>query len=328
MANVQWEDEPAIVGDIVVGSLGAQFIEVVDRLADGRNDLRGGRAEQWIERHLADSQRKDPSRPPLVVFASWTPGVQQRAIDEAERQMQDLCNLAILLELDLEILSLPSSRGGTNRPGMRGLIPDRASLQRTLEGTPSGYLELACEPLCLGDFSTTPVFWLSAEPLPLDRLLSNDARRELVSSYLTSDKPIPSRLRVAARWYADSHWASDDDDAALALGVALDAIVGTKGASPSQLMAQRFAFLEPDPAARSDRSRRYLEIFGVRSSVAHGGRSSRLEEPGYIRGVSDDVRWAALRLVQFDQAFQPSGNKEFEDVFDRLRFGSLGWPIP
>ena len=118
---------------------------------------------------------------------------------------------------------------------------------RLLRDEPGGALELLSETLHVGDFSKTTVSWYSADPIPLDRLVS--LAGESLTHCLFSADPVPSRLRVTFRWYANAHGASAKDDAALALGVSLDAIVGAKQGLPGQLMAQRFAFLDSDPAA-------------------------------------------------------------------------------
>jgi hypothetical protein len=91
-------------------------------------------------------------------------------------------------------------------------------------------------------------------------------------------------------------------------------------------MAQRFAFLDDAATRRHKLVSRYQEIFGVRSAIAHGGRSSALDEDGYTRAVAEDVTWAARRLVQFDAAFAPTTEAAFEEAFEGLIFGTVTWP--
>jgi hypothetical protein len=140
------------------------------------------------------------------------------------------------------------------------------------------------------------------------------------------DNPVTDRIKVAARWYSEALWAAQEDDAALALGVALDSLVGSRAGLPSREMKERFAFLESDTALRARRSARYQELFSVRSSVAHGGSSSRLETPGYIKAMAADVTWTAHRLLRLYQAFKPDTEKALEQVFDGFRWGTLEWP--
>jgi len=63
------------------------------------------------------------------------------------------------------------------------------------------------------------------------------------------------------------------DDAALALGVAMDALLSGQRAMPGSALADRFAMLADDPLQRRNLVAEYLASYQVRSSVAHGGRS-------------------------------------------------------
>lgn len=67
---------------------------------------------------------------------------------------------------------------------------------------------------------------------------------------LVANDAVPSRLRVAARWYAEAHWAFDTHTAALALGVAFDSLVAAKDGLQTQ-------------HPRSRRPRRLAERTGV-----------------------------------------------------------------
>jgi hypothetical protein len=147
----------------------------------------------------------------------------------------------------------------------------------------------------------------------------------LVDEATVGEQAVFRRLRVAARWNAEAHWASESHDAALALGVALDAIVGSRNALPGRLMAQRFAHLEADRGKRRERLRRYAEIFAVRSAVAHGGDPSRAADGTFMRGVAADVRWAAKRLYSLHVMFSGATEADIDDAFDRLALGELTW---
>ena len=91
-------------------------------------------------------------------------------------------------------------------------------------------------------------------------------------------------------------------------------------------MRERFALLDSTPAARAGRAARYDEIFGVRSAVAHGGTSKRLDESSFIRGVEADVTWAAWRLLAVSSDFGDELARDLDELFDRLRYGVLRWP--
>jgi hypothetical protein len=107
---------------------------------------------------------------------------------------------------------------------------------------------------------------------------------------------------------------------------ALDSLIGARAGLPGREMKERFAFLEPDPASRAQRAKRYDEIFSVRSAVAHGGVSSRLEEKNFINLMAADVSWAARRLLALRRDFSPSKEKDLDEVFDGFRWGTLAWP--
>jgi hypothetical protein len=188
-------------------------------------------------------------------------------------------------------------------------------------------MELAFQPLVISSTFgiDRSVHWYSADPVPLDELLV-DAGPDRLTTAALDNAPISRRLRVAARWYADGQWSRDADDAALALGVALDAIVGSRSALPGRVMAQRFALLDADPARRRDRVARYNEVYGVRSAVAHGGESPRLTEEGFVRSVADDVRWATERLLEFGNAFPSTTEAALDSSFEALALGTGTWP--
>jgi hypothetical protein len=154
---------------------------------------------------------------------------------------------------------------------------------------------------------------------PLHRL---DAVYAGVREALTVTGPIAMRLDVSARWFAEAFWTDDRDDAALAPGVALDALLGSKSGLPGRAMTERFALLDPVPGRRSERAERYLEIYGVRSSVAHGGQSSRLDDYKAIRAIENDVSWAMRGLLALHSAFAPSTQTEFDEVFEGLHWGT------
>jgi hypothetical protein len=168
-------------------------------------------------------------------------GQDWKALEETERQLRNIVDLALLLERDLNGHKI-YRRGETNRPGIRGLTLDRGAIESNLEG--SATLELAASQLTITEVGDIRSFnWFSAEPLPLDTLLDQSYLREAVQSCLKDD-PISNRVRVAARWFAEAHYTLADDDAALALGVAMDAMLTGQNNLPGSAMADRVAMLE------------------------------------------------------------------------------------
>lgn len=328
IANVTWASPPMRVAGGVFGSLKDGFLDEVASSANGRPDLSGAVAADWV-RLQTNPQRGDGDSSAMrnvVVAAWWTVAQTGHATDLATRWLEDVCCVALLLRRGERGPQLWSLRGDHNRPGVRGLAVDRSTLQAVLGADPHGAMELAFQPLAVSPTfgPHRPVHWYSAEPVPLDELLLDTGQDRLEAALDTT--PVARRLRVAARWYADGQWSRDADDAALALGVALDAIVGSRSALPGRVMAQRFALLDEVPSRRRDRVTRYNEVFAVRSAVAHGGQSSRLTEDGFVRTVADDVRWAADRLLEFSKLFPSSSEAELDSSFDELWLGTNIWP--
>lgn len=227
-----------------------------------------------------------------------------------------------MLERDLESHQI-FRRGDVNRPGIRGLALDRGAIGRNLEE--AAKLELVASPLTvtsIGDARAT--HWFSAEPLPLGELLNQDYLRTAVRSCLKED-PISKRVRVATRWFSEAHYTLAADDAALALGIAMDALLTGQGNLPSSAMADRLAMLAENPLDRSKLVDEYLNFFKVRSSVAHGGRSSKLDQPGFIKEYRALVHWAACRLLALRDKFDVSVESEVDPLVNDLRWGVRSW---
>jgi len=105
----------------------------------------------------------------------------------------------------------------------------------------------------------------------------------------------------------------------------MDALLSGQRALPGSAMADRFALLDANPHQRRERVKSYLEFFRVRSSVAHGGRSSRLDQGDFVRQYQDAVRWAARRALALRDEFEPSSETQVDELFDALRLGSRMW---
>lgn len=111
----------------------------------------------------------------------------------------------------------------------------------------------------------------------------------------------------------------------LALGVAMDALLSGQRALPGSAMADRFAMLANDPMTRRELVTNYLNAYGVRSSVAHGGRSSKLESPDFIDRYLKSVHWAAWRSLALRDKFAVSSENEVDDIYNDLRWGVRSW---
>lgn len=318
-ANIQWNSPPLnLLGEAVIGTWDdPAFIDEIGRISNLRN------SPESIRRYIQEQHHQRP----IVGFATISTAQRNLAIDEASKKLSTICNLATLFSVDKEKFELYSLRGASNRPGIRGLTLDRTTIEGILSSAKAG-AELANQPFVLDELGEShSVHWYSAEPLPLDKLLAAKSVMAPVERCLFSNNGVAPRVRVAARWFAEAFWASEIDDAALALGVALDALVGSKSGLPGRAMKERYALLDPNPEGRAVRAARYDEIFSVRSAVAHGGTSSRLHETGFVRSVEEDVTWVANRLLAAQETFDISGDKDLDTLFDDLRWGTRSWPI-
>jgi len=265
IANAKWVGPPAAVGDVILGLAGDEYFETLLEISDGRALPAVDRWTQWLDNQIATR----PGVIPPVVLGTWVPGQGMLATEQAQRRMEDVVGLCMLLGRDLSGRGI-FRRGSTNRPGIRGLRLDRGALEAGLQK--SARIELSSAPLVVGDLlHSTWVSWNSAEPLLLADLLEDLETRNEIASSLSSQDPVSQSLRVAARWFTEGHYADAEDDAALALGVALDALLTGKRSLPGSAMADRYAMLSPEPRDRKELVAQYLKLYGVRSSVAHGG---------------------------------------------------------
>jgi hypothetical protein len=327
LANVTWDGPPRVLADIVLGHAGTEFIDAVNAVAGNRVEADPRLAAEWLRQEVAmrDQSRGDHAaaeRLP-VAMASWTRGQGQKGRSEAERRLDDLVGLALLLESDLRQHEI-YHRGPTNRPGVRGLNLDRAALDAAMQGP--GSIELSYRPLSISEIygRIETVQWFNAEPLPLGSLLEQSALRSAIEASRVED-PLAARIRVAARWFAEAHYTLADDDATLALAVALDALLSGRQALPGRTMAHRFAMLEADVTVRRARIEEHQKLYSARSSVAHGAVSSSLSDPEAITSMFDTVRWTAHRILALRARFEPTSEKEVDRLFDDLRLGIKRW---
>ena len=138
--------------------------------------------------------------------------------------------------------------------------------------------------------------------------------------------PLSRRMRVAARWYSQAHWSEHDIDAVLALGIAVDALIGDRNGLPTSVLAERFGLLEPNPVSRAERAKEFRELYSARSAVAHGSLSSTKIDTVFREKLVRQVCWVARRMILLDREFHPLNDTDFRSIFEDLRWGSLQWP--
>lgn len=324
VSNVTWMGDPTLVAGSVLGVLGERMWQAIENAAAGRTSI-GVEDLARLAAAYSGTDLTPSTSHHAVGLAVWCPGQSMLAVQQAERKLRHLLDLTLLLETNPPDLGLYSLRGPTNRPGMRGVALHRSAVEVGLKRA-GALAELAADICVVSDGRARwHTHWHSTEPFPLGRLLEDSARRRDLAQCLRDDSPIARRATVAARWYAEAHWAADEDDAMLGLGVALDALIGSRRGLPGYAMRERFALLEPDVAKRAKRARRHAEIYSARSAVAHGSKSEALKEPGFVRQVASDVVWATYRMLALDELFSPTSDRRVDDCFEQLRWGTKVW---
>jgi hypothetical protein len=321
ISNVAWTTKPICVGDVIIGPADERLFLAADAASSGRLVAESSFRQSWLRERVDPRGQESGQRP--VAMCCWSIGQQAAALDDAERRLQEIVDLPLLLERDLPGHKI-YRRGDVNRPGVRGLVLDRGAVAHAMQGEALG-LELAAFPLVEGEVvRASQVLWYGVEPLPLDELYGQPYLRDAVARCLRDDA-IGRRLRVAARWFSKAHYATAHDDAALALGVCLDALLGGKRARSGGPMADRVALLSRDVEQRKARRKAYLEFYAIRSSIAHGAQSGRLDAESLSVGfaLSHTIAW---QLVDFEATFQPASEEHVEELFDDLRLGVLAWP--
>jgi hypothetical protein len=320
IANVTWDRAPLALGAAVIGNANDEFLNFVNSSSRGRIQLEEELWQRWKERYV--EPRIGEGSPTPIAIACWTIGQNRLAFGETERQLRNIVDLALLLERDLEGHGI-YHRGDINRPGIRGVVLDRGAIGRNLKEDAA--VELAAPQLTITDAGDARSFhWFSAEPLPLGTLLDQDYLCEAVRSCLKDD-PISRRVRVAARWFSEAHYTLADDDAALALGVAMDSLLTGKNSLPGSAMADRVAALSDDPLKRPELVAEYFDFYQVRSSVAHGGRSSKLNNADFMSRFRSFVHWIAWRSIALRDKFAISAEEEVDALYNNLRWGVRSW---
>lgn len=212
VANVLPPESPVYVADCVIGQVDGALFDAIEQRAGGRPLISADEREGAIAGYRS-------AYGSVVVLATWSQGQSGMAVQHAERRLRTILDIALLLEPRPHDAGLCSLRGATNRPGMRGVAIDRTALQRALEVARASAESAAEIKLVTSMGTSQSLRWHSADPVPLERLLrGTPARRERIDWCARGSSPIARRVQVAARWYAQAHWATDHDDAVLALG--------------------------------------------------------------------------------------------------------------
>jgi hypothetical protein len=319
LANVTWHSAPKTIGGITLARLTSEK-DAKHLAATLQLDAPSTNA---LVHHTEQLTREFGS---YVVATAASNRQECLAYDDFERSLEDLIGLTLMYSGRLEDHGIYSGRGATNRPGVRGLALDRGALGTLL--TEKGAGELGARVLSISGFGYRNGFhWFSADPMPIDELLEGDEHR-LIAELLQADDALAQRLRVAARWYARAFWASSEDDAALAVCVALDSLLTGKDAAPGAVSKGRFALLERNPSRREERFRRYDQVYGVRNAIAHGGGASKaLAELGGSRSLLGDARWAAAQLADLRSVVLPKSDAELRDAWNGVQWATIPWAL-
>ena len=313
VANVAAPKSLIELGPILVGELNSRFEQRLAEKTD-RAKLSTVPVDAWWTSAVSGSP---------IVFACVGKGQLNRAIEDAEGMFDDLMSIALMLQPDLDALSLYSLRGDAYRPGIRGLAVDRIFLAEVAKT----YSRVASE--LVTPFYVDGVFLPSISlhgygetAFPLESLLPEDNKRK-AQGILLGSGPIYQRLRVAARWHAKAHWAFDTTDAVLALGISFDALLSEKGPTPGRAIAERFALLDPDPEVRHRRYRQFqAEYYPARSSVAHGAKKSAIDAQ-FVRGMAKECRWVFSRILELTLTRSIATEDEYQQAFEGLRWGAI-----
>jgi len=264
--------------------------------------------------------RVDDAAP--MTLAYQCRGQVGRALREAEEAFSDSIAIALALEADLDALSLYSLRGDSHRPGTRGLVIDRAALAEIGKNVPRIHRELIARVIVSNGSEQRVIHrWSGESPFPIDKLLGNSWRRKTVERILTNRTAVHRRLRVAARWHAKAHWALDEEDAVLALGICFDAMLSEQGPSPGRALADRYAFLAADATRRRARYKEFQsEFYPARSSVAHGAKKTSVDAT-FVRRLAREARWTFARILELSEMHRIQTEDDYEKLYTNLKWG-------
>ena len=325
LANVAWNGPARVFDDFAVGDLDAGTGKILNDLAAHLARTNDAVSERWVTKRTAESEKVvEIGADRLVFFACHTNGSGMKATRDAERIFSTVIDLCLLLG-DATKVTPPLGGGPHNQPGPRGLALDRRVAEKAL--TPSLGHELGTFFLNAGELSGyESLNWFSADPFPLSSFLDQDFVQEALPAIISGNRGLGRRVSVAARWHSNYFWSAGEDASVLALGVALDSLVGSNAGLPTRTLAERFALLHPDPHQRPSRAALFKEMYSARSSIAHGSRSSKLDDREFIRTMAAEVKWSAHRVLAAEETFGLNTDADFEEMLEGLRWGTTAWP--
>ena len=106
----------------------------------------------------------------------------------------------------------------------------------------------------------------------------------------------------------------------------LDLLLALNSGLPGSAMGDRAALLIRDTSARQATRKSCLDFYGIRSSIVHGGRSSKLMDDALSTGFAL-AHATAWRLLDLEEVFAPTSDDHVDELFDNLRLGVLTWPV-
>jgi hypothetical protein len=317
VANVARLENVLSLGPLVVGRLDHRFKQLVQVKAE-RAVLERQIHDLWW---MSDSVENGPDQSSPVVLAYAGQSQLELAINKAREAFEDLISIALMMQPDLDALSLFSLRGDANRPGLRGLVVDREALTKLAETAPAISKEIGCQVLVDGVLGErTTLHWYSEDPFPLEKMLDDSEKQTIADRLLLASSAIDRRLRVAARWHAKAHWSAELADAVLALGISFDSMLSEQGPTPGRALSERFALLDPDADGRRRRYHQFqTEYYPARSSVAHGAKRESLDA-AFVRDMAKQVRWTFQRILKLTRLFGTSSEHEYQEMWESLRW--------
>ena len=318
VANIVPPLAPLDVGSLIVGNFDERFRQLLSSRM-GRAMFTRPNMDLWWASGSYDLG--GPKEDSATLLAYTGESQLDRAIRDAGEAFENLVSIALMLQTDLDSLSLYSLRGDLNRPGLRGLVVDRSSLVKLSERVRETSREIGCPIFVDGVFGPrTTMDWYGADPFPLERLLTEPEKRTTAERLLSRSTAIDRRLLVAARWHAKAHWSFDPVDCVLALGISFDSMLSEQGPTPGRVLSERFALLDPVPGNRRQRYRRFqTEYYSARSAVAHGAQKEFLETD-FVRGMAAQARWTFQRILDLTQRLAIKSEDEYKKMWETFKW--------
>ncbi|MCE9674055.1 hypothetical protein LY474_40320 [Myxococcus stipitatus] len=320
VSHVGWKGAPIVAGNAVIGRLGREWMTVLQGMYGVPVTLAEA-GVWWCEDGALSGMESSREQP--VVIGVVVSSAGERARRGAESVFEDIVELSMLFEPDLEAQGLFSLRGDAFRPGLRGLQMDRHAL---------GRIGKTCEPV-LKELSASIYMqsqarsgvqhsWYGEDPWPLEVFLQNDERRANVVAIMADQGPIARRFKIAAKWYARAYWSSSQQESVLALGIALEALLGESGGGPGAILGERYALLHSDPHERKQAYDHFMKkIYEARSAVAHGRVSNLLDDFHFVRDVALRTAWVAGSLWSWVKKGSLQSEEDHRKLFAELKWG-------